>query len=420
MLERVPPQNRSALFFETFYNIGSGTFVALFLLSAAILKTVVDGEPEHLMLLGAMFGGSSLLSPFVSYLGQRVPMRLLVIIPNLTTAALLLVISLPVLVTLPVNRATFLTAIVGCCFILRVFPRVAEMNMYRVLYPVSRRGFAVGWLKAIAAISGLFAVVAGTLWCREFGEHYWVIYAYAACTLVFGAICYSRIPMPQTDVFENNGSGASWAAAMGRWRVFLADKRFVRYQIGFAIAGFANHMGMVYVAEVIKKYAAGSDSQVFLVSAVLPALLIMASSPFWGRFLDRVDPMAGRALFNFLQTIGYSLYCYGGVSGQVWPMVAGAVCHSISNGGGTINWSTGSLYFAKPENVSLYNSLHVGFTGLRGVIAPICGYILMVRYNMGPWMFSLCAGLSLIGSVYMYRLSQTDPGSVEQANADGH
>jgi len=415
VLERVPPASRAALFFETFYNFGSGTFISLFLLSLGAIKTVVPGgSQQHLMLLAVMFGGSSLLSPLVGYLTRWIPLRLMVILPNLITALLLLAIALPI------PGATYFTIVVGLCFVLRVFPRVAEMNMYRVLYPATHRGFAVGWLKAIAAISALFITLAGTWWFRTFQQQYWVVYAYAAFTLVVGAFSYSRIPIPQNGSPEPPPVLPVGRTLVASCKMFLSDKRFIRYQIGFAIAGFANHMGMWFIPEVVKekKYIGGDDFQVLIITAVMPALLIMASSPFWGRYLDKVDPMSGRSLFNLLQTAGYGLYCFGGVSAQAWPMFAGAVCHSISNGGGTINWSTGSLYFAKPENVSLYNSLHVGFTGLRGMIAPVCGGLLVKQCGFGAWMFAVCAGLSLLGSLYMYRLSQTDPGSVELASID--
>ena len=66
-LNRVPPRCRPALFHETFYNVGSGAFVAMFGLSLAALKSdqifVPGGTKEHLMFVAAMFGGSSLLSP---------------------------------------------------------------------------------------------------------------------------------------------------------------------------------------------------------------------------------------------------------------------------------------------------------------------------------------------------------------------
>ena len=52
----MPSSCRPALFYETFYNIGSGAFVALFGLALATLKSEVftpGGTKEHLMFVAA-------------------------------------------------------------------------------------------------------------------------------------------------------------------------------------------------------------------------------------------------------------------------------------------------------------------------------------------------------------------------------
>ena len=94
ILGRVPRLSRPALFYETFYNLGAGAFVSLFLLSLATLKsdTIFSpaGTKEHLMLVAAMFGGSSIFSPLVSYMGRKIPMKVLVVLPNFIVAVLLL------------------------------------------------------------------------------------------------------------------------------------------------------------------------------------------------------------------------------------------------------------------------------------------------------------------------------------------
>jgi hypothetical protein len=152
---------------------------------------------------------------------------------------------------------------------------------------------------------------------------------------------------------------------------------------------------------------------------------MMTSAPFWGRFLDRTNPMLARALFNTFQLAAYALHAWGAMTLQVWPFLVGAVVHAIGNGGGTINWLTGSLYFASNENISLYNAVHVGLTGLRGVIAPLVGFVLLsdksvnlylFRFdclNLGGGIFWVAAILSLAGALVMLVQGLTDPGPRE-------
>ena len=53
--DRVPARYRPALFFESFYNVGAGGFISLFLLSGVVLKTVIDGTegPDSTAFTGA-------------------------------------------------------------------------------------------------------------------------------------------------------------------------------------------------------------------------------------------------------------------------------------------------------------------------------------------------------------------------------
>lgn len=434
--DRVPRRYRPSLCLESFYNVGTGAFVCLFLLSTVVLKTIVGGTELHLALLAAMFGGSSLFSPVVSYCGRKIPMRSLVVFPNLIVAALLIMTVATGL------GPMFFTLSVGIAFVIRVFPRVGEMNMYRIIYPPTHRGSAVGWVKAVSAISALSVTLVGYWWFSFQPQWYWLLYWLVAILLLGSAVCYSRIPVSRRNVFEKTDGLSPYKAFWAGLKIFASDRRFLWYQVGFALAGFANHMAMIYVAEVLTEGVIGQRPVdavlpgflhqllvvnwsleratvvtmiVGLIFAVLPMVLMMISAAFWGRFLDRINPMTGRAIFNTFQLFAYGLHAYGGYTRQLWPMLLGAMLHAIGNGGGTINWLTGSLYFAREDQISLYNAVHVGLTGLRGMIAPLIGLWLVSKegLDIGPGVFWVASVLSLLGAVVMLVQGLTDPGPRE-------
>ncbi|MEE3373352.1 MAG: hypothetical protein VX346_28710, partial [Planctomycetota bacterium] len=123
-------------------------------------------------------------------------------------------------------------------------------------------------------------------------------------------------------------------------------------------------------------------------------------------------------------------HCFGGATQQLWPFVVGSVLHAVGMGGSTINWLTGSLYFADRERVALYNSIHVALTGLRGLLAPLVGVLIygstvvvgpltVPGLGLGPWLFGLSAALSLCGSVYMVWMTRWDTGSAESPLLEG-
>lgn len=444
--DRIPLRYRATLYLETLYNIGAGAFISLFLMTGFVVETL-EGTESDLAILAALFGGSSLLSPVVSYLGGKLPMKSLVTLPNILVALLL------VATFFSFGDPTLVAVMIGLAFVVRVFPRVAEMNMYRVNYPASHRSAAVGWTKAVSGISALGVTIGGYWWVCYRPEAYWLLFWVVAVVLLLASLSYACIPVSRHNIFARTDRLAPHRAFWQGVKVVVSDKRFLLYQFGFSLAGFANHMAMIYVVRVLQTkvlegqaldqalpastYSLLVDSLgltearaitvvVGFIFVVLPIILMMASAAFWGRFLDRINPMNARALFNTFQTLAYGFHAYGGLTLQVWPILVGAVLHAIGNGGGTINWLTGSLYFASEDRVSLYNAVHVGLTGIRGMIAPIVGLWLWTPEvvsvlgvfevqgaGIGSDMFWVACGLSLAGVLVMGIQGLLDPGPRE-------
>jgi MFS family permease len=405
-LTRFPEDCREALYFDLLSNIGNGVHLVLFPIALVVLETLLDGEVWHQAVLASFFFGSCLFGLLVTRLGNTIPMRIMVIVPN-SIIAVLLCGTLGSWVD-----ATWFTILIGITFMLRVFQQVAEMNMFRVLYPDSHRSQVVGVLRAVSAISGLTVTITSWWWFGLWPAYYAVLFCIMGSMLLSSAWFYAKVPIPKDASYERDQEPL-WQSFKTGWRVFFADKSFVRFQVGFAMAGIANHIGLFLIPKVMRQEAGASDSTVRFVAAVMPVLLLVMTAPIWGRLLDRKTPMFARGVFNVLQIVAFIFYGYGGLSLQVWPFIVGGAVHALSNGGGTINWLTGSLYFAKPEHVSLYNGIHVFLTGFRGFIGPPLAMFLFIATDkigdmeieglgMGARVFYVSAVLSAMGAVMMF------------------
>ena len=404
-LSRFPADCREALYYDLLSNIGNGIHLVLFPIALVVLETLLDGTLVHQAILAAFFFGSCLFGLIVTRLGNTIPMRLLVIVPNSIIAFLLCG-------TLLTSDPTWFTFLIGTTFVLKVFQQVAEMNMFRVLYPDSHRSQAIGVLRAVSAISGLTITITSWWWFGLWPTLYAVLFCIMGIMLLSAAWFYARVPIPEKSSFEREQEPL-WKSFKQGWRVFFADKAFVRFQLGFALAGIANHLGLFLVPHVMRQEAKAADSTIRFVAAVMPVLLLVMTAPLWGRLLDRKTPMFARGVFNVLQILAFGFYAYGGLSFQVWPFLLGGAIHALSNGGGTINWLTGSMYFAKPEHVSLYNGIHVFLTGLRGFIGPPLALLLynstvdigdtqIEGVGIGYQVFLVSAVLSALGAVMMF------------------
>jgi hypothetical protein len=100
-------------------------------------------------------------------------------------------------------------------------------------------------------------------------------------------------------------------------------------------------------------------------------------SPILGLALSRLRPLrfTGRA---FLLLAGYPLCLlvstFAGIGGRVEWVYAGLLLFSVAMAGVNLSWTLGSMHFAGDQDASVFQGLHVGLTGVRGLLAPSLGY----------------------------------------------
>lgn len=411
-LNQVPYHSRPAFFYESLYNAGRGVFIELFFFCPVILKTVLDGQLWHLTVLGCIWGGSGLLAPWVAYLGRRVEMRRLVIWPNVVAAMAFFGIAL-------VHDASRFLLLVSLAYVVGLLARVAEMSLYRAFYPPTHRSLAVGWLKSIAFVSGGLAVLTATWIVSAHTRWYWLVFLSSGMLLLGSALTYSQIRVPASGSYLANDDEPPHRVLSRALATLGADRRFLFYQSNFFVSGFANHMSTMLVAEVLRERLGAGALFMAVAFSLIPTMMRAVAAPLWGPLLDRISPMAGRAIFNVFLMATYSLYCFGGVTQQFWPFVIGAVLHGIGQGGNQINWTTSSLYFADRARVPLYNSVHVALTGMRGLIAPLVGAWLFSAkgLGLGPWVFAISVALGALGFVGLVLQGHFDPGPREERDS---
>ncbi len=402
-LKTVPYRSRPALYYESFYSVGRGAFLALWPLSWVVLKTVLDGELWHLTAVTCIWGVAGLLAPAWASLRRRVGVRPLVLWPNIIAGISLGGILL-------VDNATEFLLLVTLAYVIGAPTRLTEMSLYRIFYPSTHRSRAVAWLKGIAVTSGSLATLAGIWLVDRHGSRYAVLYAVVGVVMIVAAWFYGRIPIPRRVRSFMSEPLPLRRALTRAWMIFSRDRRFFRYQSAFFASGFGNLLSLGLVAEVMREELQSPAWAMGMVVAFFPILLQPLSAPLWGRLLDRISPMSARALFSFSMMLTYSLYCYGGLAMALWPFLLGSLVQGASQSGTQINWTTGSLYFAPSERVPLYNSLHVVLTGVRGLLAPPIGAWLFGPVGLGSWVFSISVALALVGMVGMMRLAAADPG----------
>jgi predicted MFS family arabinose efflux permease len=130
-------------------------------------------------------------------------------------------------------------------------------------------------------------------------------------------------------------------------------------------------------------------------------------SPLIGRLHDRQHPFRFiSASFGLLMAFPVLIVISSLWQGMpVVPVVIVFLAYTIfgiAMTGVNIAWNMGSIYYAGDQDASIYQSVHVTLTGIRGLIAPALGYALLKIFGLTA-VFVVAAGFLCTASVISYR-----------------
>jgi hypothetical protein len=74
----------------------------------------------------------------------------------------------------------------------------------------------------------------------------------------------------------------------------------------------------------------------------------------------------------------------------------------IAMAGVNLSWNMSSIFFAGKEDASMYQSVHVTMTGIRGLIAPVLGFSLLKILGLNS-VFFVAAGFLGLASIMSMR-----------------
>jgi len=296
-------------------------------------------------------------------------------------------------------------------------------QIYQENYPETARGklFSRTFMIRIAA-SILFSGMAGFILSENPAELHWllvhllrlpsdlvsslhgdiknfpvllIIFAFA---FAFAGFCVARIP---SQPLTASGGTHPFRAL----RFVRDDALFRRTLIMWMIMGFANLMIGPLRVEYLANSKHGltwngqmlSTIQIALLVSIIPNLARLVMSPLWGWLFDRMNFFVLRIVLNVGFALGM-LSFFGG-NHALW-LILGAIIYGISNAGGDVAWSLWVTKFAPAERVADYMSVHVCFTGLRGILAPIVAFQLAARWSVSSISW-LGAGMIIVATLIL-------------------
>jgi predicted MFS family arabinose efflux permease len=122
-----------------------------------------------------------------------------------------------------------------------------------------------------------------------------------------------------------------------------------------------------------------SEAEVAVFLTTVPNLARLVGSMIWGRLFDAMNFFTLRAALN----VCFMLAILSFFSSSTWVgLTLSAAIFGFSNSGGDVAWNLWVTKFAPADRVPDYMAVHTFFTGVRGLLAPACAYLLLEHYSL--------------------------------------
>ena len=242
------------------------------------------------------------------------------------------------------------------------------------------------------AVHAGFSELAGRLLAVDISRSRALLFLFAAA---FAVAAWRLTRYPSSPLHDEGGTHPFRAMR------YVREDRLFRYTLlCWMLMGFANLMMLPLRIEYLgnPKYGLNlSVQQIALLIGVVPNIARLAMNQVWGMLFDRMNFFALRVVLNAGFALSILTFFF---SSSLTGLVAGAIIFGISNSGGDVAWGLWVTKLAPPARVADYMSVHVFFTGLRGVIAPVVAFHLVGRYSL-PAMGCLSAAMIVLASALL-------------------
>jgi len=357
---------------ETFFSAFNGIYMGLAILAAPVVAvTGVGANALELTILVAAFPVGVFFGPLWAGAGRRLGMQRLV--THMAFWA-----NVPLFLVFWVTESWQFTLLISISQILNSGMRMGQSSLYHVLYPKLIRGRVLGQLTFWTFMTMVPSILVTGWLIDKSREMYRILYPMAGLCGMIGCYYYHtlHVPAQRALISQRNGFRASMRGAQ---QILAKDRAYLFFQCAFFISGSAFFMSTHIVLWLVNDRFEFSAFELALWMSVIPQLLLALSSPIWGRVLDHIGLVHTRLLTSIVQTASLGCYWIGIISANPVFIYLGSILLGTTNGGGQLTWALASSHFApNPEDVPLYNGIHFVLNGVRGLVLPWVGSVLLV------------------------------------------
>ena len=269
----------------------------------------------------------------------------------------------------------------------------AYVRIMKEIYSDDYRGRVMGYVRMEMALVAVFTAYLGGFLLDHFSYRY--IFPLGAVFGILSVTYFGRIKVQKNNAKQKRKKQGILPREI--LEVFKKDRPFALFETIFFIQGFANLMIMPLFPIFLVDYLGISNTSMGkLVS--LSSVFLIFSYLFWGHYIDKKGACRSLILNFFLRS--FIPICYFFAS-SIWYIVPASIIAGFTMGAQELSRVHFITSRTKSQDIPTYQGIDFTLMGLRGVIAPFLGVLLMHWIGMESiFIISFC--LTIISSLAMF------------------
>lgn len=297
------------------------------------------------------------------------------------------------------------TWIIISCAALFMFLQVgmtpAWMELLHKNLPQHERNTLFSYTQAFGYLGGgLFPFIIGWALDEWTSLWHWLFAAFALISLI-AQFWIPQIKTPNSLNSEHvtHSLLQPWKNA---WTLLWKRPDFAKFQIGFMLLG----SGLMIIQPALPAFFVDklklSFTDMGIAITLCKGITFAALSPVWTYWIRKVDLFRFSALMALLATL-FPLCLIFALNQAAWLFIAYLIYGGMQSGN-ELCWNVSGPSFASSENSCPYSNVNIIAVGIRGLIVPSIGAILLTYSGSTSVIYTSCA-LCVFASILLYFFS---------------
>jgi len=402
--------------------LGNVAFAGLvFPLSDIILKRAFNASDIQITIHAMMMPVASLFSIHWASIMAGRDKRVFFLIAAFFGRLILVLILL-------VSNANHYLLLIGILFFFNSLVMPAQNNIFQNNYPAHLRGRLFGSAMAAATLVTMpFVYFSG--WLLEMNEDaYKILFVIGGVMGFLSVMILRRIRIRHRPIDEGETCEIPIYAGYAEHprylqlmmsvqrltvkpvvemiALFRKKRTFALFEGAFMVYGFGFLVILPAIPKWLDEVVHMPYDDISVARTVIPSVLMILLSATMGRLMEKSNPMKFCAYVNALMVLFPILIVTLPMTVIVFSqpvnvgVYTGFFIFGLGIVGINIAWNLSSIYFAGKDEVSLYMGAHVTLVGVRGLTAPLLGYLVMTYVSLHA-VFWLSAFFFALSSAFM-------------------